>query len=159
MQIFLLRHGIARPASPGSTDADRSLTPEGEQQVRRLARSTVSQMRKAAIVSSPYRRAQQTAQIVADELGGNPDCFLSSALTPESSVLDAWAEIRAHRNGESLLVVGHEPLFSALTAFLLGFPALEIEFSPATLACVTIEEFTAQPRGLLRWVLAARLLD
>jgi len=36
MQIYLLRHGIAEDAKPGQPDADRALTAEGRDKLRRV---------------------------------------------------------------------------------------------------------------------------
>lgn len=158
MQIFLMRHGQAGMAPPGSSDSERSLTPEGEQQVERVVSRGSALLGYPRIVASPYRRAQQTASIVQRTLGRNLELQTSSALTPESSPRDAWAEVRCHRDVTGLLLVGHEPLFSALTAFMLGFPQLEIEFGTATLVGLEVVQIAAQPRGTLLWMLPARLI-
>ena len=52
---------------PGIPDA--ALTPEGERQARALA-AELAGRGLARLLASPYRRALQTAAIVADELGG-----------------------------------------------------------------------------------------
>ncbi len=66
-----MRHGIAvEPGTPGfENDSERPLIPKGE---RRL-RSAAAAMRKMElsfdlILSSPFLRARQTAEIVAGEL-------------------------------------------------------------------------------------------
>ena len=71
MNLYILRHGIAvEPGSPGyKSDSERPLIPKGE---RRL-RSAAAAMRKLElsfdlILSSPFIRAKQTAEIVAGEL-------------------------------------------------------------------------------------------
>jgi hypothetical protein len=66
MNIFILRHGIAaEPGAPGiKTDAERPLIPKGEQRLREAA-GAMEKMGLSfdAIISSPYLRAKQTAEI------------------------------------------------------------------------------------------------
>jgi len=157
MQIYLLRHGQAGSAPPGMSDSDRRLTPEGEQQVRNVARRTLKGLPHLTVLSSPYKRALQTAEIALSESGITADIGTTSSLLPEASPSEAWAEVRAHRPNGPLLLTGHEPLFSALAAFLVGTPDLAIEFGTATMACIEIVESAARPHGVLKWLMPARL--
>src|SRR5690242_16747729 len=88
MDIYLLRHGLAveRGASGYDNDAERPLTDEGERKLRDIARA----MRKLElefdlILSSPYTRARQTAEIVADGLKTRKKLDFSDSLTPDGS--------------------------------------------------------------------------
>lgn len=158
MQIFLMRHGQAGQSPPGGADRDRVLTSEGEWQVLAVGARIQAALKGAHIVASPYQRAQQTATLVNSVLRTSTPIETSGSLTPDSSVDEAWIEIRAHRQFERLLLVGHEPLFSSLAAFLIGFPQAALLFEPATVASVELVNLTApQPRGVLNWMLAARL--
>ena len=67
MQIYLLRHGIAEDGTP---DSDRALTAEGREKLRRvLARARSADVAPTLILSSPYRRAVETADVAVDLLG------------------------------------------------------------------------------------------
>lgn len=158
MQIYLLRHGIAEAASPGMADADRALTSEGKKKVRDLARMAAAAVgvKPALVLSSPYERAVTTARIAAEEFGFKDDLVTTKALLPEARPEAVWDEIRAHREEESILLVGHEPLFSALGAYLLGAPQLQIDFKKGALLCLEAESFGPQPRGVLKWFVTAR---
>ena len=71
MDLYLLRHGIAvEPGSPGyAKDADRPLTPEGERKLGQIAEAMEAlELSFDLILSSPYVRARQTAEIVAATL-------------------------------------------------------------------------------------------
>ena len=62
MQIYLLRHGIAEDAKPGRPDSERALTDEGRAKLRRvLKRARTADVTPSLILSSPYRRAMETA--------------------------------------------------------------------------------------------------
>jgi phosphohistidine phosphatase len=64
VQIYLLRHGIAENTTP---DSERALTPEGREKLRRvLARARAADVALSLILSSPYRRAIETAEIAAE---------------------------------------------------------------------------------------------
>lgn len=152
MQIYLMRHGAAGPALPGMPDSTRSLTPEGKTQVHFIGTRLARILGSPDIFASPYERAQQTAAIMAEAIGSTAPIITCAELTPERTPREAWNEIRNHVNGRPLLLVGHEPLFSTLTAFLLGFPELAIEFSTATIACLEVND-ARQPRGTLKWLI------
>ena len=69
MQIYLLRHGIAENASPGQPDSERALTAEGREKLRRvLKRARSAEVNPGAILSSPYKRALETAEVAAEAL-------------------------------------------------------------------------------------------
>ena len=62
------------------------------------------------------------------------------------------------RKGEAeVLLVGHEPLFSSLTAFLLNSPSLMIDFKKAGIVAIDMTGFGPQPHGVLRWYLTPKL--
>ena len=126
--------------------------------MRAVARRALTRMSELAILSSPYRRAMHTAQIAAIEAGASQPILEVGALTPDSSPAEAWNEVKLHCNGKGpVLLVGHEPLFSSLTAYLLGAPDLALEFGTATLACVEMPSGVSRPRGSLKWLMPAKL--
>ena len=69
MEIYLLRHGIAADAKPGQSDASRALTEEGREKLARvLGRAGKAGMSPSLILSSPLRRAIETAEVAAQTL-------------------------------------------------------------------------------------------
>src|SRR5579872_3839604 len=121
MEIYLLRHGIAEDARPGQSDAERALTVEGREKLRRvLKRATAAGLEPGAILSSPLRRAIETAEIAADVLGFKGSLVKTKALVPEASPFDLWEELRSHHHEPAVLLASHEPLMSSMVAFLLN---------------------------------------
>ncbi len=125
MEIYLMRHGVAVATSEwGGTDASRPLSSTGEMQLR----TALPQMQRASfspatILSSPYVRAKQTADILSQGLVIG-ECHA----IPE---LAAGARIKNYRNAlqkfirkSSLLFVGHMPDLSGVAAFFTDIPAL-----------------------------------
>ena len=145
MQIYLLRHGIAENALPGQPDSERALTAEGREKLRRvLKRARAAEVNPDTILSSPYKRALETAEVAAEVLGCQSEIERTRALLPEASPYDAWEEIRT---------ASHEPLMSSLAAFLLGCSALQVDMKKAALVRIDCDRLGAQPRGALKWML------
>jgi phosphohistidine phosphatase len=158
MQIYLLRHGIAEVHSASGADADRELTDEGREKVLSVAKAAArAGVAPSLVITSPYRRALETARVAVQALQYTGEIVRSNALIPESHPLAVWDEIRTHREEGAILLVGHEPLFSSLSAFLLGAPELEVDFKKGALLALEVGGFGARPRGVLRWMLTARL--
>src|ERR1035441_9919147 len=95
MELYLFRHGIAEEAAPGQSDAKRALTDEG----RKKTAEVVAAARRAGvepslIVSSPYVRAVETAQIAVEGFGYKGEIIRTETLVPFGSPDKVWAELR-----------------------------------------------------------------
>jgi len=157
MTVYLLRHGIAGNTAPTGRDEDRELTGEGREKLSALLqRAAKSGVKPDTILSSPYKRALQTARLAAKALGG-PDPLETETLVPHGSPRGVWNEIRAYGDTSELLLAGHEPLFSQTAAYLLDAPALKIDFKKGALVAIDFESVRGEPRGTLRWMLIPRL--
>jgi phosphohistidine phosphatase len=120
MQLLIIRHAIAVPrGTPGIPDEDRPLTPEGEQKFREAAEGLAKLVdRPDALLTSPWRRARQTAAIAAAAWGRlEPEetaALASGSFEEQAAVLDRYPR------DATVAVVGHEPWVSELLARLLG---------------------------------------
>jgi len=158
MEIYLLRHGIAEDASAGQPDADRELTDEGREKLRRvLKRGRSADVSPSLILASPYSRAAETAAIAADVLDYKHKVVETSALLPNASPQEVWEEIRARHDETAILLASHEPLMSALAAFLLACSALQVDMKKAALMRIDCDRIGREPRGVLKWMLAPAL--
>ena len=156
MEIYLLRHAIAEAGRPGLKDADRALTEQGRDKLRRvLKRARGAGVKPDLILSSPYRRARETSEMAVEGLGYSGKVVETAALTPDSSPHQVWEEIRARQTESAILLSSHEPLMSATLAVLLGCPALQVDLKKAALARVDCDRFGPDPRGVLKWLLTA----
>src|SRR5437899_13004594 len=123
MEIYLLRHGLAveQGTAGYNTDAERPLTEEGERKLWDISQA----MRKLElefdlILSSPYTRARQTAEIVADGLKARKKLEFSDSLTPDGSSRELIESLnRLRPKLDRVLLVGHEPYFSGLISLLV----------------------------------------
>jgi phosphohistidine phosphatase len=156
-ELYLFRHGIAEDAKAGRPDASRALTDEG----RKKAAAVVDAARRSGvepslIVSSPYVRAFETAKIAAEGFKYKGDIVRTETLVPHGSPEKVWAELRDYREESAILLAGHEPLLSRLSAFLLASPALRVEMKKAAMVRIDVETFGAVPHGSLRWMITSK---
>jgi phosphohistidine phosphatase len=151
MRIYLLRHGIAEDGRPGRPDSERALTDQGKEKLRRVLSHADRQ--PGLILSSPYRRAMETAEIAAEVLEYKGKIVQTAALVPEASPYEVWEEIRHREDEDSILLASHEPLMSSTVALLLGSPALRVNMKKAALVRIDCELLGREPRGILEWML------
>jgi phosphohistidine phosphatase len=158
MEIYILRHGLAEEAAAGMRDAERPLTPEGAKKLQSvLRRARAIDVQPPLILTSPYRRARETAQVALEALRNGSKLVESRALTPESSPEAVWDEIRIHKSAAQIMIVGHEPLLSSVYAYLLGAALVQIDVKKGSLGRVDVDRFIGQPRGVLRWLIHPKL--
>jgi phosphohistidine phosphatase len=161
VRVVLLRHGIAvdreDPACP--PDPERPLTPEGVARTKAAARGLRAiGVRPDAILTSPYVRAVQTAEIAARVLGdAEPESC--DHLLPAGDPAAMAASLRARPETE-VLCAGHEPNLSLLLAHLVHGGATEDLFAglkKAGAACVETER-PGTSVGELLWLLPPSIL-
>jgi phosphohistidine phosphatase len=151
MQLYLLRHADAD--TPAERDVDRTLSKKGISQAKSVAQFLANhEIRPGLILSSPVRRAHETACIVSAEVCVAP--WLACGLEPAV----ALEKISALRQHASVLLVGHEPDFSRFAAYLLGLPTpTAFHVRKASLTLIEIELF--KPRaGRLEFSIPCKLM-
>jgi phosphohistidine phosphatase len=158
MEIYLFRHGIAEDARPGRPDADRALTDEGKKKVADVVKTACrGGVEPSLIISSPYKRAIETARIAVEGFGYKGDIIRTDTLVPHGSPEKVWAELRDYREEQAILLAGHEPLLSHLVTYLLSATGLRVEMKKAALVRVDVETLGPRPQGTLRWMLTPKL--
>jgi phosphohistidine phosphatase len=158
MELYILRHGIADDGQPGEPDSDRALTSEGKKKLRAVLKlARFGGVNPTLVMTSPYRRAVETATLAVEVLGCKCETLRTDALTPAARPEAVWDELRIHKDEPQVLLAGHEPLFSGLTAYLLQSPNLQVDFKKGAIVRIDVEKFSAEPRGILKWMLIPRL--
>lgn len=145
--VWLLRHGEAVPH--GSTpDFQRELTEKGERQSRAagaaLARLGV---RFDAVYTSPKVRARDTAVLAAQALGAGPEPVPVDAVAGGFDASGLRDLLTAHGDGETVMVVGHEPDLSQLVHDLCGG---RVDFKKGGIAALRVERGAGELVALLR---------
>jgi len=159
MDIYILRHGEAQPRSGDLPEADRKLTPKGRRDVERVARlARAAKVQPDLVLSSPYSRAKETAQVAIEAFERKPPLVETPALVPDGSSKQVWKEIKSHSNSRQLLLVGHEPQLSDLAGYLLASPALRLDLKKGALVSIRMDRLGAEPQGELKWILTPGLI-
>jgi phosphohistidine phosphatase len=158
MNLYLMRHAHAvEPDEWRGPDSERPLIEKG----RRAAEAAATGLARRSppvsrVITSPYTRAADTAEIVATRLGvivtANEALALNFDLARLAVILDeaTWAS--------DLLLVGHQPNMGQVLAALLGRPDRPVELKKAAVALVTLPDgpVAGAPRlegaGALRWL-------
>ncbi len=160
MELYLMRHGIAEDGEPGSPDSARRLTEEGKVKaagVLKLAKKAGVQ--PDLILSSPYVRAMETAQIAKDVLGVAGEIVELPALVPHGTPENVWRDIRDYGDYSTILLAGHEPLMGHLAGYLLNAPSLVVEVKKASVIRIDFAGTGPSPRGVLRWMLVSAMVE
>jgi phosphohistidine phosphatase len=156
MRLYLLRH--AEAVEQAESDAARELTEKGVVQARKAGKfCRKNKFIPAIIITSPLKRAEQTARIVAKEIQNAEfivDPSLSAGMQPET----ALDELKAYARFPSLMLVGHEPDFSLLAAYLLGIPLREsLRLRKASLTAIELSAMRPGA-GVLLFTLPPKLM-
>ena len=159
MELYLFRHGDAEDAPPGKPDSSRALTAKGVERsasVAKMARDAGAD--PSLIVSSPYLRAMQTAEVAANEFGWKGEIVQLASLVPHGTPEGVWSDLRALRGQAAIVLAGHEPLMANLAAYLLNAPELKIDMKKSAMIRIDMAGLGTAPRGVLRWMILPKLV-
>jgi phosphohistidine phosphatase len=117
MKVIVARHGKAHKDSPTGDDADRLLKDRGEAQAQFLGLALAGLPDPPRrIVTSPYARARQTAELMNHTL--RQTLIEDKRLAVGAPVSDILDVLRDHADAGPVCVVGHNPWCEALVAAL-----------------------------------------
>jgi len=153
MNIFLIRHGKAEPASQAKKDSDRELTEEGINIIKRSVGFWKNGIKSFDfIITSPFKRAVQTAEIIAELTNYKNDLIKDKALSPGCSTRSI-IELAEVLNGDNIAFVGHQPDMSYHISSLVCNSQLNLKFSPASIAKVSFKGNPNPGKGILEFLL------
>jgi phosphohistidine phosphatase len=161
VNLYILRHGIAiDPGTPPyNTDSERPLIPKGERKLEKLTRAVKAlDLSFDLILSSPYVRARQTAEIVAAAFNSKKRFEISEALTPDGSQQTLIDSLNRRKPvPEDVLLVGHEPYLSELISLLLsGEPDLSITMKKGGLCKLATDPLKFGRCATLEWLITPK---
>jgi phosphohistidine phosphatase len=159
MLLYLVRHGMAvdRTDPKCPPEAERPLTAKGVQKTRSAALGlSFLGAKPDVLITSPYVRAVQTAEIFAEALGFPPDKLrVSEALKSAENPAEIVKEVLKVRAKE-VACFGHAPHLDSVVAYVAGARGPFTEIKKAGVACL---EYTAsRGRWDLRWLVTAKIL-
>ena len=164
MNLYLLRHGIAaEPKVAGiEPDSERPLTARGKNRLRTIVKAMAElDLSFDLILSSPFLRAKQTAELIAKNFKLRKKLAFSDDLTPAGNPRLLIQQLNRFRpEPENVLLVGHEPYLGKLVALLAaGNSSLEIDFKKGGL-CKLEADFLLYGRcAKLVWLLTPRQME
>lgn len=164
MNLYILRHGLAAERDPQRfpDDSRRPLVAKGKERLR-LGCDAMRALELSfdRILSSPYPRASETAEIVAAALGLKKRLEFRDELIPDGDlqVLIRYVN-RLRPVPENVLLVGHEPDLSQFISHLIcGGPAAAIAMKKGGLAKLEIATELRYARcATLAWLLTSKQL-
>jgi phosphohistidine phosphatase len=129
-RVYLVRHAKAEPAA--EDDAARRLTAEGRRRFEHHARALATRMKVTSVVTSPFRRARETADILARESRApvSEDPRLAAGACDGRDLL---ALVREAPTGAAL--VGHNPEIAEAVAAVAG---KDLEVKPGAVAALDV---------------------
>jgi phosphohistidine phosphatase len=161
--LYVLRHGIAvARGDPGyPLDSDRPLTFKGMKRMRQIARG----MRRVGvgfdvILTSPYRRALETAFVVGREYKLGESIQTTAALKPEVLPEEVIRALQDNYSScRNLLLVGHDPQLSALVSTLTsGSAGARPLMKKGGLCKLQVEKLQLGKSATLLWLLTPKQL-
>lgn len=156
MDIYVLRHGEAEEQETGLADRDRRLTAKGKRDLKDVLKvARKADVAPELILSSPLRRAQETAAIAAEVLGCK-QVVETRNLLPGASPEQIWNEIGSDYKLDRILLAGHQPHLGSLIGLLLE-AAIMVDLKKGSLVRIETHGKLGPPRGVLKWMITAKL--
>lgn len=155
MELFLMRHAEAESRDLYPEDRLRPLTEHGRQQQQRVVRALAPLLQPLHhLLSSPFVRARQTADIVAAAVPCATAVEETEVLAEECTVGAVLNLLQGYPRDARLLCVGHEPYMSKLSAtFLDGEGRSAIAFQAGSVLGLSFSGHPTLGWGTLRFFL------
>ena len=167
MELYLLRHGDAGRSTAiaaGEDSGDLPLTIAGREDIALVASSVrMLDLKISAIVTSPLKRAVQTAKIIARVLAIEKRISIWNELLPEGGRSKLYNKLNQYTRESTVLMIGHEPYLSNIMYDMIFQKnrvnhLARINLKKAGLARIRVISLTPNTTGELRWLLTPRIL-
>lgn len=163
MELYILRHAIAEDLNQSvrGGDSQRRLTSKGAKKMHSMACGMkAASLSFDLILSSPYLRAKETAEIVAKLFRPVGGLKLSPTLAPDGSPKDLIDLLKkTHGKRKRIVLVGHEPYLSRLISLLLfGDTSISIDLKKGGLCKLSIKTLRYGRCATLNYLLTPRHL-
>jgi phosphohistidine phosphatase len=161
MQLYIVRHGIAidREDPKCPPDPDRYLTEEGIEKTKQVAKGVIDLGATAdLLISSPYVRAMQTAEIFAAALEyPTQKIRRTDLLLPGSEASLFYRELAKDKQSAAVFCFGHAPQLDDLVAAGIGLKHHITSLKKAGVALLELKR-VSPPSGQLIWLATPKML-
>ena len=155
-EIYILRHGHAQDPGEGLNDFDRPLTEEGVEKINKLSLLFCKlDANLDMVLSSPYVRARQTAEIFVENLIPKPDLEMVDFLVSGTSSKEISRGLMEYSSCENILIVGHSPDLEVFLGKLIG--AERVILKKGALAKVNFQN-DIELSGELEWLITSKIV-
>ena len=163
MRVILFRHGIAHDRADPDCPADpeRALTDDGKKKTRKSAKGLKAMgTAPTRILTSPYKRAKETAAIVAEVFGlEGSKVTMTDALLPEAAPYSIFHALYAfHASDEEVVCVGHAPNIDRVIAVALTGERAPVTELKKSGACLLAVEDLPRTKSALVWMIPPKVL-
>lgn len=155
MEVYIVRHAIAVPRdTPGFSGMDRPLTEEGREKMISAAKGIAAIVGKVdVILTSPLKRAHETALLVAQALDRKDKVQVFKPLKPETPLKVLLESLAHYNHADRLMVVGHEPNLSFFASALIGAKRSAIILKKGGFCSIEVKGFPPKDPGVLQALL------
>jgi len=161
MELIILRHGEAGQRSSIASDSIRPLTSSGKAEIHEIAKALkIIGLKFDIVVTSPLKRAYDTAMIVSDVFNIGKKVQVWNELAPEGKKIEVYRKISHIREEYTVLIVGHQPLLGQIVNDIIHNEKLSSSNLLLKKGVIRIRLLRKSniPKGELRWLLTPRVL-
>jgi phosphohistidine phosphatase len=158
MFLYFLRHASAGQSFlSAKKDEKRGLDKDGIEQCGYIGRALVALgVQVEIVVSSPLKRASQTAALVGNEMGHEGKLVMENALRPEANFSEFQKMLEKYARQDSILLVGHNPNLREFLGRVISENGCEAVVELKKGAVAKVE--TRRNSGSLSWCITPRIL-
>jgi phosphohistidine phosphatase len=157
--LYLIRHGVAEDRGPDfPDDSVRPLTAAGVKRMKEEAQGLLAlDVTIEEILTSPYTRARQTAEVVAQAFGRSPRVTNLESLAVGRRPEAVIADLERFAKRRAIALVGHEPDIGQLAARLVG-ARRAFSFKKGAICCIALDALPPSGPGDLLWFVTPGML-
>jgi phosphohistidine phosphatase len=161
MDLYIVRHGIAidREDPKCPPDPERYLTEEGVDKTKQVAKAIAALgITPDLLISSPYTRAMQTAEIFANALDYSKQKIRrTDLLLPGAEPSAVFRDLAKDKQASSVFLFGHAPHLDELVAAAFASKHNITALKKAGVAALKLKRISP-PSAEFLWLATPRLM-
>ena len=158
MNLYLVRHADAEKTQPGKRDEERKLLKEGRERIKSAAKGWMYIINKLdRICTSPYARALETAEIIAEVFEYEKEIIKDKSLGAGCFTKDLITLVNS-LDAENIMVVGHQPDLSEHVSNLISSSGALVDFKKAAIAKISFNGKVNLSKGYLEYLIPADVI-
>jgi phosphohistidine phosphatase len=153
MNIYLIRHGQAEPTSEQKPHEERELTHQGIAILKASAEMWKNYLTDIEIIlSSPLKRAMQTAEIIKEVFDVKTNIIQEISLLNGGQTEDIL-NLAGSLGLNDLALIGHQPDIGIHISLMIGANEINSRIPPATIAKISFNSNPGIGKGKLEFLI------